>query len=101
MPIGAWCSRPASVSREIANAVVASGLWASWTSTLSGETWSGSSPTSTIFTPPVAESRIRPRDPSVPKRIGSPWTSGMIASSRVTGDLTASNAPSLKMGQFW
>ena len=39
--------------------------------------------------------------PSTPKRIGSPWTSGMIASALVSGCLIASNAPSLKIGQFW
>ena len=36
-----------------------------------------------------------------PNRIGSPWTSGMIASALVSGFLIASNAPSLKIGQFW
>ena len=36
-----------------------------------------------------------------PNRIGSPCTSGMIASALVSLFLIASNAPSLKIGQFW
>ena len=36
-----------------------------------------------------------------PKRIGSPWVSGMIASAEVSRSLIASNASSLKIGQFW
>ena len=36
-----------------------------------------------------------------PKRIGSPWTSGMIEAARGSLSLIASKAPSLKIGQFW
>jgi hypothetical protein len=32
--------------------------------------------------------------------MGSPWFNGMIASADVAGSLIASNAPSLKIGQF-
>ena len=45
--------------------------------------------------------RATPRWPSAPKRIGSPCSSRITASSRVSGDFSSSKAPSLKMLQFW
>ena len=40
-------------------------------------------------------------EPSGPNRSGWPSTSRMVKSSRVSGSLSTSNAPSLKMLQFW
>ena len=39
--------------------------------------------------------------PSGPNRIGSPCSSRIVQSSRVSGSLSRSKAPSLKMLQFW
>ena len=80
--------------------MVGSGLWASCTSDVLGSDVG----VATTFTPPVSSSRTSALRRAVlerPKRTGSPWTSGMIASALVSGDLMASKAPSLKIGQFW
>ena len=49
----------------------------------------------------VADQALGAVPARAPKRTGSPWTSGMIASALVSLSLIASNAPSLKIGQFW
>ena len=46
-------------------------------------------------------SRTTAFDPSAPKRSGWPCSMRMTQSSRVSASLTMSNAPSLKMLQFW
>ena len=86
------------MSREIANAVVGSGLCASWTSSASSPDV-GDLDDLHAAGRGVADQALGRR--SAPNRIGSPWTSGMIASALVSGSLIASNAPSLKIGQFW
>ena len=92
---------PASVSRESANAVVGSSAWR----VVDQQVALRDSAVSTTSTPPVAERAMpllgSPSSRTLPNLIGSPCTSGMIASALVSGFLIASNAPSLKIGQFW
>ena len=51
--------------------------------------------------PALAVERRRPCALSAPKRIGSPWTSGMSIDSRLSFLVMPSKAPSLKTLQFW
>ncbi len=96
IPMGLFVSVRGLARRDRANASPGSLAWASWRMIESSPT---SSTCTTLMWP--FDVRNTPISLSLPKRIGSPWTRRMRLSSRVSLSLSGSQAPSLKMLQFW